>query len=138
MCTRKQFYVDFGLSISLTLLVWGGGVPLTKISFGNEPILGGISLPLDILPTKLDKRRFYAILKYTNKIFYHLFLLVFPAAPDSLRLDHWGTWHRCQHLNSIVEWRNLVTGEKLSKQIQVLADIIAIAASALNHCVTSP
>ena len=48
-----------------------------------------------------------------NNASFILFLLVSHATPDSLRLDNWGTWHRCQLWDSIIEWRNLVTGEKI-------------------------
>ena len=41
-----------------------------------------------------------------------LCLLVLHTTPDSLGLNDWGTWHRCQRWDLIVEWRNLVTGEE--------------------------
>ena len=36
----------------------------------------------------------------------------FTCIPDSFELVNWGTWHRCKRWGMIVEWRNLVTGEK--------------------------
>ena len=41
------------------------------------------------------------------------FVACFTCTPDSIELVNWGTWHRCWRWGSIVEWRNLVTGEKL-------------------------
>ena len=47
--------------------------------------------------------------------FFFVFFVVacFTCTPDSIQLVNWGTWHRCQRWGSIVEWRNLVTSEKL-------------------------
>ena len=61
--------------------------------------------------------------------------------PECFELVYQETWHRSQRRCSIVKWRNLVTGRKAplvvgGTQTQVLADIIAIAESALkplNH-----
>ena len=39
------------------------------------------------------------------------FVGCFTCAPDSFELVDWGTWHGCWGL--IVEWRNIVTGDKL-------------------------
>ena len=40
-----------------------------------------------------------------------VWLVAFICAPDSFELVYWGTWYR--FVVRIVEWRNLVTGEKL-------------------------
>ena len=52
-------------------------------------------------------------LSHTNDQWSFFCLLVLHATPDSLGLDNWGRWHRCWRSDLIVEWRNLVTGEKL-------------------------
>ena len=43
----------------------------------------------------------------------YFFVACLTCTPDSIELVKWGTWHRCQHWDSIVEWRNLVAGDKL-------------------------
>ena len=60
---------------------------------------------------------------------YNAFVGYFTCAPDSFQLAYCCTWHRCQHWGLIVEWRNLVTGEKIlfvivGTRTQVLADSI--------------
>ena len=49
---------------------------------------------------------------FTSTFFFFCCCL-FTCTPDSIELDNWGTWHRCQRWGSMVEWRNLFTGEKL-------------------------
>ena len=40
-CTNENFYVALGSSMSLALLVWGGGLLKRDLySFGDEPSLG--------------------------------------------------------------------------------------------------
>ena len=93
---------------------------VSKILTNQTPMSTSVvcALPIQLYAIRDTHNATATTIKVTVYITNCLFVLAFflHVLLIAFKLDYQGTWHRCQHWGSIVEWRNFITGEKLHWQ----------------------